>query len=272
MASTRGSIISFIAVVGSLLAGCAGVPVVPVAPPAQVRQSLAPTGTLRVGVYPGSPTSMIRDAASGETRGVTFELGRELARRLGVPFELVEYRRVAEVLDALKAGRVDFTFTNASPARAKEVDFTPTLLELELGYLVLPGSPVAMLADVDRPGIRVGVSEGSTSFATLSRQFKHASLATAPTLKSAAEMLTLRKVDAFATNKGILFEMSDGLPGARILDGRWGLEHMAIAVPKGREEGMAYLRRFADDVKAEGRVRSAVERAGLRGTVMAESR
>ena len=242
------------------LAGCATTP----AP--EVRQALAPTGTLRVAVYPGSPTSMVRAAGSGEMRGLSVEIGRELARRLGVPAEIVVFQRVAEVVDALKGGRADFTITNATPARAQDVDFTPPLLALELGYLALPGSPVQALNEVDRPGVRIGVSQGSTSQGALSREFKQARVVPAPSLQAAGEMLRRREIDAFATNKAILFELADGLPEARVLDGRWGLEHLAIAVPKGRGVAADYLRGFAESVRSEGLVRAAAQRAGLRGT------
>jgi polar amino acid transport system substrate-binding protein len=120
---------------------------------------------------------------------------------------------------------------------------------------------------VDQPGIKVGVSQGSTSQAALAREYKNATVVPAPSLKIAAEMLSKGEVDTFATNKAILFEMGDDLRGARVLDGRWGLEHLAIAIPKGREAGMEYARRFAKDVKDEGLVRRAAERAGLRGTL-----
>ena len=66
-----------------LLAGCAAGPV---APTQELRSLLAPTGKLRVGVYPGSPSSFIKDKETGENRGLTYDLGKELARRLGVPF------------------------------------------------------------------------------------------------------------------------------------------------------------------------------------------
>ena len=239
-------------------------------PAAEVRRVLAPSGKLRVGVYPGSPTSMIQDGSAGQRKGVTFDLGTELAKRLGVPFEPVVFQRVAEVVDALKSGQIDFTITNASPARVKDLDFTATVLDLELGYLVLAGSPVSALASVDRPGIRVGVSEGSTSLSTLTREFKNATVVTAPSLKNAMEMLSQKTIDAFATNKAILFEMSDELPNSRVLAGRWGLEHLAMAIPKGRDAAMPYLRKFAEDAKSQGLVQRAVQRAGLRGTVQAE--
>ena len=234
-------------------------------PDADARQALAPSGKLRVGVYLGSPTSLIRDAATGEEKGVTYDLGKELAARLGVPFDVVEYPRVAAVVEALKVGAVDFTVTNATPARAKDVDFTAPILALELGYLAPSGSTIASAADVDRPGRRVGVTQGSTSQGKLSTDLKNAALVTAPTVQRAIDMLAHGGIDVYATNKAILSEMSDSLPGSRILDGRWGLEHMAIGIPKGRERGMAYLRGFAEDAKSSGLVKRAAQRAGLRG-------
>jgi polar amino acid transport system substrate-binding protein len=133
-------------------------------------QALAPTGKLRVGLYPGTPTSIIGDPASGNAKGVGFELGRALAQRAGIPFEPVVFPNNAEVLAAAKAGSVDMVFTNATPARRKDLDFSPTALQVEQGYLVPAGSAIRALDQIDRAGVRVGVSEGSTSEATLSRE------------------------------------------------------------------------------------------------------
>ena len=73
-------------------------------------------------------------------------------------------------------------------------------------------------------------------------------------------------MDAFAANKANLYGLSDEMPGSRVLDGRSGVDEVAIALPKGRESGMAYLRKYAGDVRAEGLVKAAILRAGLRGT------
>lgn len=245
------------------LAACT---VVAPAPQPQVRAALAPNGTLRVGVYPGSPTSLMRDAKTGKTAGVALDLGQALGRRLDVPVQVVEFSRAAQVLEALKAGQVDFTVTNATEARARDVDFTRPLIQLELGYLVPAGSAIATAAEVDRPGVRVGVTQGSTSQGTLGRQFKSAAIVPVVSLQQAQALLQQRQIEAFATNKGILFEVADELPGMRILDGRWGLEHLAIAVPKGREAGLAFLQQFAQDARTSGLLQSAVTRSGLRGT------
>lgn len=235
-------------------------------PSAATVATLAPTGTLRVGVYPGSPTSLVVDSA-GRRSGVAYEMGQALGKRLGVPVQIVEHRRVAEVIDGLRNGQVDFTITNASAARAQLVSFSKPLISLELGYLVRPGSTIRSPSDIDRPGIRVGVTEGSSSQVALASRFQHATVVPAASLKLVAEGLQKGELDVFATNKAILYELADSVAGASILEGRWGLEHMAMAIPKGREAALVELDAFAETVRADGQMAAVVRRAGLRGTV-----
>lgn len=254
---------AFLAIATLVLAACAGAPP---GPDDAARHALAPTGKLRVAVYAGSPTSFVRNAATGETKGVALDLGRAMAQRLGVPFELAEFAKNPDVLAAVKEGRADFAFTNATAARAQFMDFSPPVLGVEQGYLVAKGSTLANASEVDRAGVRVGVSQGSSSQKELAHLLKAATVVAAPTIKAGGQMLAEGKLDAFATNKAILHELSDGVPGSRVLDGRYGLESFAVGIPKGRDAGLAWLRDFVRDARADGTVARAVERAGLRGT------
>jgi polar amino acid transport system substrate-binding protein len=231
----------------------------------EVRQGLAPSGKLRVGVYANSPFSMVRDPVSGEVKGIAVELGKALAMRLDVTYEQIEFRRPAEIYEALKVGHVDMTIANATPARADEFAWSAPLLLIELGFLVPSGSPVATPADVDRPGTRVGVTQGGTMNNALARELKNATVVPAASLKDGIEMLAEHKIDVYATNKANLFEMSDALPGSRVLEGRWGVEQLAMAIPKGRDAGLAYVRTFAGNAKTEGLVAQAAARVALRG-------
>ncbi len=263
------SLASLVVLTATLVVGCG---TVPAKPDPQTVAALAPTGKLRIGVYRGSPSSMVVDAKTGEQRGVALQLGQELARQLGVPFEVVEFPRLAEILVAMKAdsgkpARVDFTFTNATAVRAKDVDFTAPLIAIELGYLVPKNSAIQSLSDVDKAATRVGVAQGSSSQATLGKAYSRAVLTTTPSLATAAEALKAGKLDAFATNKAILFELLDSLPAGqfRILDDRWGLEHIAIAVPKGREIAAPFMNAFASQVISSGLLQKIADGAGLRG-------
>jgi polar amino acid transport system substrate-binding protein len=274
------SLASLAVLTASLLMGCGTAAVSPVAKPdAQTVSTLAPTGTLRIGVYKGSPSSLVTDA-SGKPAGVAHDVGQVMAARLGVPAQVVVFDRVAQVLAALKSGQVDMTFTNASPARQREFAFTPPLLSLELGYLVANNSPIQNLSDVDKTGIRIGVSQGSSSQATLGGLFKEATIVAFDNLALARQGLiksnhSLRyDIDGFATNKGILYELLDDLNKTgqfKILDGRWGLEHMAMAIPLERgmqnPNALTFVSSLGRELKASGELAQMAERAGLRGTV-----
>jgi polar amino acid transport system substrate-binding protein len=263
------NLVAALAIAGSMIVaggGAAG------AADPDVQRILAPTGKLRVGLYPGTPTSILPDPQSGGPRGVGYDLGKEFARRLGVPYEPVVFSKNAEVLEAVKTAQVDMAFTNASAERAKDMDFGPPYLEIELGYLVSQKSAIATPADIDKPGVRVGVTKGSSSDGVLSRDLKSAEVVRAVTVGAAVDMMSAGQLDAFATNKATLFEMAEKLPGAKVLDGHWGVERHAIAIPKGRDQGNAFVEKFTDDAKSEGLVKAAIARAGLRGAMTSESR
>ena len=231
------------------------------------RTILAPTGKLRIGVYYGSPTSLVRDGKTNEYHGLSFDLGQELAKRLNVPFEQVTYQRISEVLDGVVKGDVDFTVSNSTPARAASVTFSQTLLTIELGYLVTAKSPITAIGDIAKPGLRVGVTQNSTSQGTIPKLLPNAVVVPAQNYKRGIEMLEHGEIDTYATNKPTLFEMSDQMPGSRILDGRWGEEHLAVAIPKEHAAGLDYIKHFVEDVQASGLVARTVEQAGLRGAV-----
>ena len=255
-----------ISMLGLLFAGCAGTGT---APTTEGRQALAPTGKLRVGLQLGSPHNVIRDPVSGEMKGVGFDLGNELARRLGVPFEPIMYPSVGALLDGGKSGAWDVAFVGFSPARAKEWDFTALHMEIEFGYLVPGGSSISTIADVDRPGIRVAVQEKSQPDVFLSRTLQNATVVRGSSLAGTLEMLKSGRADAIFSIKPSLFEASKQLPGSRVLDGRPGIDPHAMVMPKGRDLGLAYALQFIEDAKSGGLVTAAIERAGMRGAVVA---
>lgn len=253
-------------ILGLLLTGCASIHT---APTPEERQALAPTGKLRVGLYLGNPLSVVRDSASDEMKGVGFDLGKELARRMGVPFEPVVHPSVRALLDSGKSDGWDIASIAFSPARAKDMDFTAPHLEVELGYLIPGGSSISTMADVDRPGIRVAIQEKGLADIFLSRTLKNAVVVRASSIAATLEILKSGRADVFAGNKPSLFELLNQVPGFRVLDGRFNADPVAMAIPKGRDLGIAYARKFVEDAKSEGLVKAAIERAGVRGVVVA---
>jgi polar amino acid transport system substrate-binding protein len=247
-----------------LAVACAQAPIAPRADAGGIA-ALAPGGTLRAGVYVGSPTSYIPGEAGAAPRGVSYDLAQRLAKEVGVEFKPRVFPSNEKLLEAAKAGEIDVVFTNATAVRAQFLDFTPTVMEIEKSYLVAAASPIRDAAALDRPGTRIGVSRGSTTSTELAHVLKAAEFVPMESLAAGRTALGDGRLDAYASNKAILFQMSDGLPGSRVLDGRWGLEAFAFGVPKGRAAAMPVLREFVARARAQGAVQQAAQRAGVRG-------
>lgn len=234
-----------------------------------VRAELAPSGTLRLGLNYQNFLLVLGDGPDGEPRGIAPDLGRELARRLGVPVEYTRFDAAGKLADAIKEARVDVGFIGAEPQRAKEIDFSPAYVEIEATYLVPPGSSLKTIADVDRSGIRIITNERAAYELWLSRNLKHAKLITEKGPDNAFKRFVDEKLDALAGLKPRLTTDRDKLPGSRILDGRFTAVQQAIGNPKGRNAAAAYVHEFVEDVKASGLVAKLIEKNGVRGLTVA---
>ena len=230
-----------------------------------LRTDLAPTGKLRVGINYGNPVLATREPSTGDLRGVAVDLARELATRTGLPVDLVGFESAGKMFEAVQAGAWDVAFLAIDPGRADQISFTAPYIEIEGTYLVPAGSPLSTIAEVDREGVRVGVSSKSAYDLFLSRSLQHAQLVHAPDPNSAFELIVAGKVDVVAGVRQHLIANAGKLPGSRVLAGRFMAIQQAVGIPKGRDAGATYLREFIEDVKASGLVARAIEKAGVRG-------
>src|SRR6266850_6847505 len=234
-----------------------------------VRADLAPTGKLRAAINYGNFILATKDRATGESRGVAVDLTQEVGKGLGVPVEIVPYDSVAVMGDAAPSGVWDIAFLGSDPAREKIMSFTAAYLEIEATYLVRGDSPLRSTADVDREGVRVAAPARANYELFLSRNLKHARLVSTAGADAAVDLLVTGQVEALAGLTQGLLDRVQQLPGSRLVEGRFMGVQQSIAVPSGREAGLAYLRRVVEDAKASGLVARAIERTGARGVSVA---
>lgn len=260
----RFCLVVFVAVV----AGCASVSHGPRS--AAVRE-LVPTGTLRVGVAaaPVQTAFFVAKDASGQVSGVTVNLGKALARRFGVPLEIIVAPNSGELVNAISSGALDVTFVPVDDERRKQVDFGPDYVLFESTYLVRAGSNIGSIADVDRRDVRVVAIANTTTIRTVGRLLKTASLTAVKSVEEAMDMLGSGKADALALGRTALPPLAVRLPGSRILDGHFHQSSVAIAIPKNRPNALALATEFMEDAKASGIVQRAFEDTGLKGIAVA---
>jgi len=238
-------------------------------PSAESVTELAPTGKLRAVINVGNPVLANNDPATGQPRGVSVDLARELAKRLGVPLETTVVTTAALSVDALKSARVDIGFIAIDPVRAADMDFTAAYVLIEGAYMVPDASSIRSNGEVDRRGVRVGVGAGSAYDLFLTRELKQAEIVRAPTSQAVIDLLGAKRIDVVAGVKQQLESDAKRVPGMRMLDGRFMVIQQAMATPKGRPAGAKYLTAFVEEMKASGFVASALERHGIEGATVA---
>ena len=230
--------------------------------PEDAVKDLAPIGRLRAAINFGNPVLAQKDPATGEPRGVSADLARELTRRLGVPLDFATFDAAGKVFDALKTGAWDVAFLAVDPARAAEIAFTAPYVVIEGTYMVPTDSPLRSVQDVDRDGVRIAVGNKSAYDLFLTRTLKRAQLVRAPTSPAAIELFLAEKLEAVAGVKQPLVRFAESRPGLRVMEGRFMAIEQAMGTPKGREAGLRYLREFVEEMKASGFVAEALARSG----------
>jgi polar amino acid transport system substrate-binding protein len=192
-------------------------------------------------------------------------MARAIADRLGVAVSYVTFASPGEVADAISGNAWDIALIAAEPARAETIAFSDAYVEIEATYLVPDGSPLRSIADVDRPGVRIAVSDRSAYDLYLSRSLNHAALHRAKGLAGALALFRGEGLDALAGLRPALTENAGTLPGARVLDGCYTTVQQAIGTKPENIAAAAFLQDFVTAAKADGLISRLLERNGVAG-------
>ena len=230
--------------------------------PGDVVTELAPSGWLRAAINFGNSVLAQKDPVTGEPRGVSADLARELGRRLDVPVEHVAFDAAGKVFDALARGAWDIAFMAIDPVRAAGIAFTGPYVVIEGVYIVPARSALRTVEDVNRDGVRIAVARGSAYDLYLSRAIRHARLVREPSGPEALAAFLRDRLDAAAGVKQPIVAFAREHPELRVIPGRFMAIEQAMGTPRGREDGVRYLRRFVEEMKASGFVADALARSG----------
>ena len=239
-------------------------------PTPEVVAELAPRGVLRAGINLGNFLLVTGKSASGDPEGVSPDVAREVARRLGVPVRFVTYASPGEVADAAAQGEWDIGNIGVEPQRAEQIAFTAAYCEIECTYLVPAGSDISTIDEVDQPGKRIATMGRAAYGLWLENNIKNATLVKADNMDAAMEIFKRDKLDAMAGLRVRLMKDAVSLPGSRVLDGKFSAVQQAIGTPKANVAGAAWLAGVVEELKASGFVAERIAAHGVQGLSVAE--
>ena len=226
--------------------------------PAAVLDDLAPQGVLRAAINYGNPV-LAQAGAGGKPQGASVELAAALAQELGVALELVTYDAAGKVFADLDSGAWNLAFMAIEPVRAAQIAFSEPYVIIEGTYLVANDAPYFEVAQLDRPEVRIAVGQGAAYDLFLSRTLQQAQLVRAATSAEAIALFFDRGLEAAA---GVRQPLLAAAAGYRVLDGHFTAIRQAMAVPRQKTQGAAYVNDFIERCKANGLVKAALQRSG----------
>jgi polar amino acid transport system substrate-binding protein len=232
-------------------------------------KQLARDGLLRASINLGNPILAGRDAA-GEPAGVSVDLARELARRLGVQAELVLAPSAAASVAIVSNDEADVGFFAIDPARGAEIAFTEPYVLIEGSYLVGESSALTDNAQVDAEGSRIAVGAGSAYDLFLTREIRRAEIIRFQGAGPALAAMRAGEVEVAAGIRQVLEAEARRAPGVRLLPGRFMVirQAMGTSVRRGGET-LALLTTFVEEMKASGFVADALKRHRVEGATVA---
>jgi polar amino acid transport system substrate-binding protein len=237
--------------------------------PAPVVSAFTPTGALRASINLGNPILAGKDA-NGEPAGVSVDLAREFARRLGVKLELVVFEKAAASVEAVRTEQADIGFFAIDPLRSEGMQFTAPYVLIEGSYLVPASSAIARNEDVDRTGTRIAVGAGSAYDLFLTREIRQAGIVRVQGAKGVMDSLSAGQVEVAAGIRQVLEAEAARTRGLRLLPGRFMVIQQAMGTPSSRgAEAGAALAAFVEDMKASGFVAEALARHRVQGATVA---
>jgi len=259
----RSSRVAFALFIVALAAGVHAQPT----PSADAKKQLAPGGKLRFAFTVANPNYATQPAGE-KLSGIGIDIGEALAKQLGVPLEVVRYTATAENVADAKAGKWDVALLGIEPSRKASMDFTAPYAITKNSYIVPAGSAVKTIQDVDRKGVKVAVSANTAQHVYLKDALKSAVLVPQPNNQASTEELKAGRVDAVAANLNTLEGFAAKTPGYRVIPGSYSDVQYALAVPKGREAGAAFLDEFVKHLRSSGAIQKSLDRHQMKGVTV----
>jgi polar amino acid transport system substrate-binding protein len=219
-------------------------------------------------VYLGSnPAQAVRDSTTGEVRGASADLARELAKRLNKTLDLKAAPSPPAVIEAVKNGQADIGFVAYEATRVGTVEFSQTYMLVQQSFLVLENSPIRSVADIDRAGQKIAGTRSDSITLCLKRVLKQATpLELENNPEVIGKAITGREIDALGASRQRLTNLAKIVPGTRLLSDTFFYVPQNIVVPMDKPEALTSVNALIDEIRASGFLRDSIAKAAAVGT------
>ena len=167
----------------------------------RLRDALAPTGTLRVGINLSNFLLVSGQSTDGTPAGVSPDLARYIAAFLDVPCQFVAFETPGQLADAAVDDVWDICTIAHEPERARLIDFSQPYVLIDAHFLVRADSPFTSNEDIDQTNVKIAAFYRSAYDLWLRDNLHHASLLAADSIEQSHDLFLRGEADVLASLK-----------------------------------------------------------------------
>ena len=225
------------------------------------------SGTVRVCIWPDYYGVTFRNPRTQQLAGIDIELSAAFAQDLQAKLEYVDSSFVT-LIDDVKSGRCDVAMfaVGLLPQRMEHLRFTRPYLRSDIyGVTTKANRVVRLWADIDKPGVLVGVQAGTFMEPVMAAALKLAKMVVVRPPVTRERELEAGRIDVFMTDYPYSRRLLDNADWAELVapPAPFHVLPYAYAVKPDDDDWFAAVDGFVLRIQRDGRLDAAAKRNGL---------
>ncbi|MET0333864.1 MAG: ABC transporter substrate-binding protein [Rhizobacter sp.] len=222
---------------------------------------------VKVCIWPDYYGITFRNPRTQQLAGIDIELSAQLGKDLKTRIEYVD-SSFATLIGDVKGDRCDVAMFAVAilPQRQEQLRFTRPYLRSDIyGVTTKANSVVRSWADIDKPGVQVGVQAGTFMEPVMGASLKQARMVVVRPPATRERELEAGRIDVFMTDYPYSRRLLDNADWAELIAPPVPFHVLpyAYAIKPGDDEWFAAMDSFVQRIQADGRLKAAAKQNGL---------
>ena len=228
-----------------------------------ISNIIAPKNVLRIGINMSNFLLVNKDSTFSKPEGLSPEIGKLLARELGINYEFVTFKNPGLLADAIDSDKWDVGNFAYEKKRAKIIDFSNPYVNIDANFLLRKNSEINQNHDVDNKNNKIAVVNRSAYDLWLSDNYKKAKIIRAKTIIETHNLFYNQDVNILAGLKPKLLEELKNNNEFKLIDEPFTFIKQSIGIKKGKTKAIDFINNFVSKKIKDGTIKSLLEKYGL---------
>ena len=228
-----------------------------------ISNIIAPKNVLRIGINMSNFLLVNKDSTFSKPKGLSPEIGKLLARELGVNYEFVTFKNPGLLADAVDNDKWDVGNFAFEKKRAEIIDFSNPYINIDANFLLRKNSEINQNNDVDNKNNKIAVVNRSAYDLWLSDNYKNAEIIRAKTIIETHNLFYNHDANILAGLKPKLLEELKNNNEFKLIDEPFTFIKQSIGIKKGKPKAIDFINSFVSKIIKDGTIKNLLEKYEL---------